>query len=57
MAETEEVLQVTKVKDEKSAVGKTPTEEANLFPGCNNKTVVCKPEEVIIQLSSVLIRS
>lgn len=57
MAETEEVQHVTEDGDEKSAAGKTPAEEAGLFPGCNKTTVVCKPEEVIIQLSSVLIRS
>lgn len=56
MAETEEIQQVTEDGDEKSAVGKTPAEEVNLFLGCKNKIVVCKPEEVIIQLSSVLTR-
>lgn len=53
----EEVQQVATDGDEKSAIEKTQTEEAKIFPRCNNKTAVRKPEEVIIQLSSMLIRS
>lgn len=54
-AEMEGEWQFTRDGDEKSAVWKTPA-EANLPPGCNTG-LLCKPEEVIAQLASMLIRS